>query len=142
MMVSCGGTGTQLNGRSTTYSFDEQVFSEEGEEFTVNDVLSIDAEDPSVQAARRMDWDEFLTSLSRKEKAVIECLLAGKNCTKTAKTIRVSTWTVKNYKVKLAQKITEFMGADILTVIAQRPGWIDGLNCERERLACRTDRRQ
>src|SRR5271170_3870277 len=69
------GTGTQLNGRSTTYSFDEPVEgSELGEEFTVNDVLSIDAEDPGQKAARRIDWDEFLTSLSRKEKAVIECM--------------------------------------------------------------------
>ena len=40
------GTGTQLNGKSTTTSFDEVVdVNELGEEFTVNDVFSDDHED-------------------------------------------------------------------------------------------------
>jgi hypothetical protein len=70
------GTGTQLNGRSTTTSFDEVVdVNELGEEFTVNDVFSNDQEDPSQIAARKMDWDEFLIGLSDREKCVVENLL-------------------------------------------------------------------
>jgi hypothetical protein len=64
------GTGTQLNGRSTTTSFDEPVHeeSELGEEFTVNDVLSLDDEDPGQKACRKIDWDEFLCSLTERER--------------------------------------------------------------------------
>jgi hypothetical protein len=60
------GTGTRLNGKSITTSFDEPVHeeSELGEEFTVNDVLSLDDEDPAMKAARKMDWESFLAGLS------------------------------------------------------------------------------
>src|SRR5208283_4685439 len=54
------GIGAQLNGRSSTTSFDECVQEEGEEEFTVNDVLSFDHEDPSQIAARKMDWEAFL----------------------------------------------------------------------------------
>ena len=147
---SCGssnsdvlGTGTQLNGRSTTTSFDEPVHeeSELGEEFTVNDMLSIDHEDPAEKAARRLDWDEFLSSLTEREQLLVECMLAGKNRVQAARSIGVSTWTITHDKMDLARKILEFMGADILVMIAKIPGWKNNLNAERELLACKFDRR-
>src|ERR1039457_3868165 len=75
------GTGTQLNGRSLTTSFDEPVHeeSELGEEFTVNDVLSLDDEDPAQKACRKIDWEFFLAGLTEREKSVVEFLLAGRN---------------------------------------------------------------
>jgi DNA-directed RNA polymerase specialized sigma24 family protein len=137
------GTGTQLNGRSTTTSFDEPVHeeSELGEEFTVNDVLSLDDEDPGVKAARKLDWDEFLSSLTERERMLVESMLAGNNRTQAARSIGVSTWTITHDKMDLAKKILEFMGADILVTIAKIPGWKNNLNAERELLACKYDRR-
>jgi hypothetical protein len=38
-------------------------------------------------------------------------------------------------------KIIDFMGIDILKDIASIPGWRIGLDCERELMACRADRR-
>ena len=75
------GSATQLNGRSSTTSFDEPVHeeSELGEEFTVNDVFSLDDEDPGQKAARKMDWEFFLSSLTDREKSVVEGMLAGLN---------------------------------------------------------------
>jgi hypothetical protein len=137
------GTGTQLNGRSTTTSFDEPVHEETelGEEFTVNDVLSIDKEDPAQKAARKMDWDEFLGSLTEREQLLVKCMLDGENHTEAARSIGGSTWTVRQDRMELVRKILEFMGADILVMIAKIPGWKNNLNAERELLACKYDRR-
>jgi DNA-binding CsgD family transcriptional regulator len=137
------GSATQLNGRSTTTSFDEPVHeeSELGEEFTVNDVLSLDDEDPGQKACRKIDWEELLGSLTERQQLLVECMLAGKNRVQAARSIGVSTWTITHDKMRLAEKIVEFMGADILVTIAKLPGWKDNLNAERELLACKYDRR-
>jgi hypothetical protein len=136
------GTGTQLNGRSTINSLEETVAGDEGDEiFQIHDVLSNDHEDPAEKAARKMDWDEFLGSLTERERMLVESMLAGKNRTQAARSIGVSTWTITHDKTELAQKILEFMGADILVTIAKIPGWKNNLNAERELLACKYDRR-
>jgi DNA-directed RNA polymerase specialized sigma24 family protein len=145
---SCGastsdvlGTGTQLNGRSQTYSMDEPVQADEGEEFTVNDVLSLDDEDPGQKAARKMDWDAFLVGLTVRERDVVQLLLTGLSGSEIARMFGVDPSTVRYFKNRLADKILAFMGPDILIEIRRRPGWKNSLNVERERLACRVDRR-
>jgi DNA-directed RNA polymerase specialized sigma24 family protein len=136
------GTGTQLNGRSQTYSMDEPVQADEGEEFTVNDVLSLDDEDPGQKAARKMDWDAFLVRLTVRERDVVKLLLTGLSGSEIARMFGVDPSTVRYFKNRLADKILAFMGPDILIEIRRRPGWKNSLNAERERLACRVDRRQ
>ena len=137
------GTGTQLNGNSTLSSFDEPAneVSDLGEEFTVNDVLSFDDEDPGEKAARKIDWDAFLVGLSDREKAVIEGLLAGYNGSEIARRFGLDPSTIQYFKTRLAVKILEFMGPDILVEIRRCPGWRNNLNASRERLACKSLRR-
>ena len=136
------GTGTQLNGRSSINSLEETVAEDEGNEiFQIHDVLSIDHEDPAQKAARKLDWDEFLVSLTKRQQLLVESILAGKNRVQAARSIGVSTWTITHDKMDLAKKILEFMGADILVTIARIPGWENNLNAERELLACKYDRR-
>jgi hypothetical protein len=135
------GTGTQLNGRSTINYFDEPAMCEDGEEFTLNDVLSVDAEDPSQIAARKMDWESFLIGLTTREKTVIEYLLAGKNISQAAVMFKVSPSTMQQCKNCLAIRILDYMGPDILQEIRRLPGWKNNLNANRERLACKGDRR-
>ena len=127
------GTGTQLNGNSTLSSFDEPVHevSELGEEFTVNDVLSIDDEDPGQKALRRIDWENFLFGLSDREKAVSEGLLAGHNASEIARMFGLDPSTIKYFKTRLAVKILEFMGPDILIEIRRCPKWRNNLNANR-----------
>lgn len=137
------GSATQLNGRSTTTSFDEPVHedSELGEEFTVNDVLSFDDEDPGQKAARKIDWEFFLGSLTDREKSVVEGLLMGLNGSEIGRGLGLDPSTIRYFKDRLANKILEFMGPDILVEIRRRPSWKDNLNCNREKLACKTHRR-
>jgi len=131
-----------LTGRSTTTSFDEPLHeeSELGEEFTVNDVLSLDDEDPGQKAARKMDWETFLAGLNTREKSVVESLLAGRNMSELARNLGLDRSTIQYFKNRLADKILDYMGHDILLEIRKMPGWKNNLNASRERLACRCER--
>ncbi len=136
------GVGAQLDGRSRTTSFDEPVQADElGEEFTVNDVLSLDDEDPAQKAARKMDWEFFLAGLTAREQLVVEYLLAGRNLSELARALGLDRSTIQHFKNRLAGKILDYMGHDILIEIRRLPGWKDSLNATRERLVCRNDRR-
>lgn len=135
------GSATQLNGRSTTTSLDEPVEEMEGEVFTVNDVLSLDDEDPGEKAGRKLDWDAFLAKLSEREKAVVEGLLTGQTASEVARSLSVDPTTIRYFKQRLALKILDFMGADILREVVKRPGWRNCLHATRQRLACKNHRR-
>jgi len=136
-------TGTQLDGITELHSMDEVVAQSENgfEIFELQDVVSNDNEDPSVVAARNMDWQAFAASLTRLEKLLIACLINGQTLADAAKQARVHYSTMQTYRKKLAAKLHEYMGADILRDIAQIPHWRIGLDCERSMLACRADRR-
>ena len=140
-MADALGVGAQLNGRSTITSFDEPVHDEGGEEFTLNDVLSTDDEGPDEKAGRKIDWEYFLSSLSEREKSVVELLLAGHKASEIARSMRLDPSTIGYFRNRLATKILEYMGPDILLDVVRRPGWKNSINCSRERLACKSLRR-
>ncbi len=85
---SCGNScvdamaaGTQLHGHSRLESLEQVVASHEengGEIYELHDVLSNDQEDPATKAARKMDWDSFMASLSARDRGIINCLTEGK----------------------------------------------------------------
>jgi hypothetical protein len=141
--VDIMASATQLNGASKLHSLSEVVNQTEGgdEIYELHDVISNDHEDPSVQAARRLDWSSFIASLNRMERLLVDCLVKGLGIREAANIAQVSYWTMRNYRDKIARKIIEFMGINILQDIASIPGWRIGLDCERELMACRADRR-
>ena len=107
------GSATQLNGRSTTTSFDEPVHeeSELGEEFTVNDVLSFDDEDPGQKAARKMDWEFFLTSLTDREKSVVEGMLMGLNGSEIGRGLGLDPSTIRYFKDRCKRRLKSAAGS-------------------------------
>ena len=98
-------------------------------------------EDPSVQAARKLDWETFCNGLTKFELVLVQCLGKGLGLREAAEIAHVSYWTMRTHLKLLANKVIEFMGIDILRDIALIPGWRIGLDCERELLACRAERR-
>jgi DNA-directed RNA polymerase sigma subunit (sigma70/sigma32) len=137
-------SGTQLNGNTRLHSLDEPAAADEeagGEIFTFTDVLSQDQEDPSMIAARKLDWQTLLTRLSQRERAIIAYLLEGKTVSDVAVAFKVSRSTMQQCKDRLATLIREFLGVDILIEVLRLPGWRNDLNTTRERLACRYERR-
>ena len=137
------GISTQLNGSSRLHSFHEVVAEDDRgfEIFELQDVISNDHEDPGTVAARNLDWAHLLGRLSEIEKLVVEFLCAGKTLRDVARKVGLSDSTMQSYRRKLAVKILEYMGIDVLRDIVMTPGWRINLDCEREAQACRNDRR-
>lgn len=134
--------GTQVKGHSRMTSLDDVAgTTDDGEVFEFHDVLSNDQEDPATKAARRMDWDSFMNGLSKREQAIILCMIEGKPLSGLARRKRINPSTIMYSKNRLASAIQEYMGSDIIKDIQRRPGWKESINCSRERLACREERR-
>ena len=112
-----------------------------GEIWELHDVLSSDAEDPGTKAARKMDWSEFASALTERERAVINCIIEGRSLREAAKSFRVCDSTMQGDKRKLAVKILDFMGVDILIEVRRSPRWKDSLDATREKMACREERK-
>jgi hypothetical protein len=48
---------------------------------------------------------------------------------------------MRYHRERLALKIQEYMGADIIIQIQRRPGWKDSIDATRMKMACRDERR-
>jgi hypothetical protein len=137
------GSATQINGRSRLESMEEVVAVNEeagGEIYLLHDVLSNDADDPSLVAARRIDWEEFCDDLPKRERAVVEFLVQGASGSAIAKKLRTSDSKIRAIKQDLARALIEFMGPEILQEIQRLPAWNNSINASRERLACKHER--
>jgi hypothetical protein len=139
--VDVFGSSTQLNGASKLHSLSEVVsVSECGDEiFELHDVISNDHEDPSVQAARKIDWDTFLAGLSKMEKLVVEFICAGRTLRQAAHKAGVCDSAMQHHRRKLGQKIIEFMGANIVAESTREPRWRDNILADREKRAVRLE---
>jgi hypothetical protein len=147
---SCGnsasdvhGAATQLKGRTRLESMEQVVANNEecgGEIWELHDVLGSDQEDPGTKAARKMDWSEFVSGLSDRERAVIECIVEGRSLRNAAKSFGICDSTMQGDKRKLAVKILDFMGFDILIEVRKSPRWKDALMTCRAKLSCKHDR--
>jgi transposase len=64
----------------------------------------------------------------------------GKTLREAAQYLGVSESTMQTSKRRLAVKILEFMGTDILVEVRRRPQWRNSLEATREKQACRVQR--
>ena len=111
-----------------------------GEIYLLHDVLSNDADDPSVAVARKLDWEDFCADLPAHEVAVIEFLLEGKSGSAIARKLKTTDSRIQTIKRRLAKAIVEFMGPEILIEIQRRPQWKQNLEATKEKMACRYQR--
>lgn len=119
------------------YSLHEPVPSEDGEDLTLSEVLDSRAEDPSVAAGRRLDWQGLLHKLDDAAKAILRALADGSELTRLVTPLKLSRSTLQTRKNQLAALIRECLGEDILCQVQECPSWRNGLEATRERLACR-----
>jgi hypothetical protein len=143
--VDVYGSGTQINGTTRLTSLDEAApvtsVDDVGEPLVLHDVLSRDEEDPGTRAARKMDWESFMASLSARDQIIINCLVEGKPLASLARRRHLNNSTRLYHKRRLADAIANFMGSDILIQIRRKPSWKDSLDATREKMACREERR-
>jgi hypothetical protein len=111
-----------------------------GEIYYLHDVLSNEADDPSMVVARRMDWQEFVADLPARERAVVEFLVQGASGSAIARKLKTTDSRIQTIKRHLAKAIVEFMGPEILKEIQKLPAWKNSILATRERMACKYDR--
>ncbi|MGA2160480.1 MAG: hypothetical protein ABSG90_14860 [Dehalococcoidia bacterium] len=138
------GSATQLNGKSRLESMEQVVASNEesgGEIYELHDVLASNQEDPGTKAARKMDWDSLMNGLSKRDQAIIYCLIEGKPLASLARRRHLNTTTILYHKRRLADAIARYMGPGIIAESIRRPGWRDSIDATRMKMACRDERR-
>jgi hypothetical protein len=111
-----------------------------GGPLALHDVPSRDQEDPGTKAARKMDWQSFMASLSARDQAIINCLVEGKPLASLARKRHLSNSTLLYHKRRLADAIQEHFGKDIIPQVLRKPNWKDSLDATRERQAVRYER--
>ena len=134
---------TQIKRGARLCSFEDPVKEDEcgGEPLTLAEVFSVQTEDPATAAARKLDWETFLSSIDPRTKAVIECLIAGRPLSEVAEKFKVSLSTASSIKRQLAVQLREFMGPEVLAEIQALPLWKSSLTANREKQACREEQR-
>jgi hypothetical protein len=116
---------------------DESVPTDDGEDLTLCEVLDSRAEDPSVEAGRRLDWQALVQKLDHVGNAILRALAEGSELTRLVAPLKLSRSTLQARKNQLAKLIRECLGEDILCQVQECPSWRNGLEATRERLACR-----
>jgi len=140
--VDVHGSATQLNGRSRLESMEEVVAIDEitGGEVLLHDVLSDDQEDPSTKAARKLDWETFMSSLSEVDLAVVLLMIEGLCGAAIARALRTTATRIQTSKRNLAKLLVDYMGPEILQEVQRRPQWKADVLATKEKMACKYDR--
>ncbi len=146
---SCGRTDalaptTQLDGASSVLSMEEEVGwdPEMDEPITLGELLASEHEDPAMTAARDIDWDLFLATHDYRYGVIVAGLLEGRNFGETARGCGEGFGRVYQLKAQLAEDLLAFMGNQAIADATRIPAWRACIMADRERVACRHDRRR
>jgi len=138
------GSATQIAGNSMVMSMETEVgFDEElGEPVRLEEMLAGHHEDPSMEAARNLDWEEFIDEHDPRYLCIIHDLGSGFSMLDTAKACRIPYHEVRGIRDRLVEDLVEWMGPDAIADAAAVPGWRGSIMVDREKTACRADRRR
>ncbi len=140
--VDVYGTQTQLNGHAELHSLQEVIAETEcGDVLELHDTMTTTSDDPSTIAARHMDWQQVLKGLSKLELRIVQALADGLTLRQVGRACKVSLVRVQEIQLRLAKKVVEVMGLDVLADVAIRPQWKINLLVMNEQLACKGDRK-
>ena len=135
--------GAMLDGKSSALSLEDPVGScpETGDAVTLADLLAGTHEDPASAASRNLDWAAFLEGHDDRYPAMLRCAATGQPMNSLGGKPGVSNSALSSRKRQLAGDIREYMGAEVLREVCQRPRWQAEVEGEQERLRCRHERR-
>jgi len=140
--VDAHGTQAQLNGHSELHSLSEVIAETEcGDVLELHDTMTTASDDPSIIVARHLDWQMVLAGLTKLELAIVRALADGLTLRQVGRACKVSLDRLRELQQRLAMKVVEVMGLDVLATVATRPQWKINLLTIHEQLACRGDRR-
>lgn len=137
------GSGTQLDGLSSVMSIEEAAgIDENGEEIPLGEMLAGNADDPSMCAARMMDWESFLDTHNPRYEAMVSDFAQGKRAKDTAARFGLSNSWAHDLKEKLAGDLLEYFGDEAIADSMKIPAWRGNVQVDHEKAACRADRRR
>lgn len=122
--VDVYAAGTQLAGRARLESTGLAT-DDNGEVFEAQIVdLVASRSDVATEAARRIDWEAFLVSLSPMERAFLVAVAQGARTTDLAAAAGVSLPAITKRKRALAARLRKEWGDEVLAMIGQPPVWV------------------
>jgi hypothetical protein len=146
---SCGRTDalaatTQLDSKSSVLSMEEEIGydPELDEPITLGEVLASENEDPSMIAARDIDWELFLATHDYRYGVIIIGLLHGKKFRESVNGCGDGFSRVYQLKQQLAKDLLAFMGSEAIADSTRVPAWKAHIQKDREKVAGRHDRRR
>jgi hypothetical protein len=95
--------------------------------------------DPADEAARNIDWQEFLSSHHPRYRTVVSILAGGGTMREAGRCFGISDSAASALKKRLASDLLEHFGNEGIrrSLDGYRPGWESDLRASRERHACR-----
>ena len=138
------GSATQISYNSMVLSFEEEVGHDDeiDEPIHLGDLLAGHHEDPSTVAARNMDWEEFTESHDPRYLCIIHDLATGHTMLDTARACGISYHEVRELREALVGDLEGFMGEEAIADSVHVPSWRGNILVDREKMACRADRRR
>ena len=132
-------SGCQLDGKAAVLSMETEVGwdPEMNEPIRLGEFLSCSQDDPSMTAARDLDWEQFLASHDYRYGVILKDIIHDKTALEEAKDMGVHYHKARELRYKLADELREFMGPDAVADSVKTPLWRAGVHAERERSACR-----
>jgi hypothetical protein len=136
--------GTQLDAKSTVLSFEEEVGydPELDAPITLGQLLASEHEDPAMEAARNIDWELFLSTHDYRYGIMIKGIAEGQSLKATAERSGHLYMSLYGLKEKMAEDVREYLGDAAIAESVRTPRWKASTNRDREKTACRADRRR
>jgi len=131
----------QLDGRSRLTSVEEEMNDPEtGESISIGEALACNDEDPSLAAARNLDWEAFLLAGDDMTGLMIGAFARGDTMRDLKGVTGLSDSGISARKRQMAARLLEHFGADSLDACladaGRDPVWMADLIAEREAEAC------
>jgi len=139
--------GCQIDGRARHESLDEEIELESTEVGTLHDVIvpfNGQECDPAEEAARNLDWAEFLAMHPPRHRVAILVLADGGTMREAGERCGLRDTAAHNLKRRIAADLVEFFGLDVIRRILDGicPGWKADLQMVRQRHLCHAGGRQ
>ena len=95
-----------------------------------------------MEAARNVDWELFLATHDYRYGVIIKGMAEGRSLKDTTRA--ENDWYPAMYALKnrMAEEVREYMGEQAIAESAKTPRWKANIAVDRERTACRADRRR
>jgi hypothetical protein len=138
------GSATQIGHNSIVLSLEEEVgFDDEtNSPIRLEEMLTDGRDDPSMEAGRNLDWESFLDDHDPRYLCIVHDLGSGRTMLDTAKACRITYSEVREIRDRLVEDLEKWMGPGAIADSVHVPQWMGNILVDREKTACRADRRR